>query len=137
MIVALLHNGPITLVEERRRRVEFLEQAIRLVGIGERVHLQGAKLERFESRPFDVISARAFAPLDRLLALSHSFSTAKTRWILPKGRNAASELEAAKASWHGDFRLEPSLTDDDAWIIVAEGVQPKAGTPAARRKGAR
>ena len=73
-----------------------------------------------------MISARAFAPLDRLLAIGAPFSTSGTRWILPKGRGAKSELEAAQASWQGDFRLEPSVTDPDAWIIVAERVRRKA-----------
>jgi 16S rRNA (guanine527-N7)-methyltransferase len=125
LIIGLLHPGPVTLVEERRKRAEFLAQAIEVLGIGPNTTIQATKIERFESRPFDVISARAFAPLDRLFELSHSFSTAKTRFILPKGRNAASELDAAKASWQGDFRLEESLTDADARIIVAERVSPK------------
>ena len=64
-------------------------------------------------RPFDVISARAFAPLGRLLDFGTGFSTAKSVWLLPKGRNAESELEALDASWQGDFRLEPSVTDPE------------------------
>jgi 16S rRNA (guanine527-N7)-methyltransferase len=74
-------------------------------------------------RPFDVISARAFAPLGRLLQLGTALSTAKTLWLLPKGRNAQSELEALDPSWQGDFRLEPSVTDPEARIIVANGVR--------------
>ena len=86
-----------------------------------------ARVERAPSRKYDVISARAFAPLDRLLDLGTSFSTRKTLWVLPKGRNAETELEALGPSWQGDFRLETSVTDAQAWIIVAEGVQRKAG----------
>ena len=74
-------------------------------------------------RPFDAISARAFAPLGRLLDLATGFSTTKTVWLLPKGRSARSELEALDASWQGDFRLEPSLTDPEARIVVASGVR--------------
>ena len=76
-------------------------------------------------RAVDVISARAFAPLPKLLALAERFSTPETVWILPKGRNAKSELEAARSSWQGDFRLEPSLTDADAGIVVASRVRRK------------
>jgi 16S rRNA (guanine527-N7)-methyltransferase len=137
LIVGLRHLGPVTLVEERKKRAQFLVDAAEILGISERVSIHCTPIERFESRPFDVISARAFAPLERLFELSHSFSTAKTRWILPKGRNAASELEAAKASWHGEFRLEQSLTDADAQIIVAEGVSPKAPRQAGKGKRAR
>ena len=47
--------------------------------------------------------------------------------MLPKGRNAESELEAVRASWQGEFRLEPSLTDADARIIVGCRVKPLKG----------
>lgn len=137
LIVAALHRGTVTMVEERAKRVEFLCEAVDILGIAARATVHAGKVERFESPPFDVISARAFAPLDRLLALSHSFSTTKTRFILPKGRNAGAELEAIRSTWQGDFRLEQSLTDADAWIIVAEGVSPKAASRRAKGKGAR
>jgi Mrp family chromosome partitioning ATPase len=44
---------------------------------------------------------------------------------LTKGRTAQSELEAAGASWQGMFHVEPSLTDPEAGIIIAEEVQRK------------
>jgi 16S rRNA (guanine527-N7)-methyltransferase len=53
------------------------------------------------------------------------FSTEKTVWILPKGRNAQSELDAVESSWQGAFRIESSLTDAEAGIIVATGVKPR------------
>lgn len=131
LIVAMLHPGRVTLVEERRKRTDFLARALDLLGLGAKVTIIAGKIERAAPQPFDVISARAFAPLARLFELSHDFSTTKTRFILPKGRNASSELEAAKASWQGDFRLERSLTDVDARIIVAERVSRKpSGRPA-------
>ena len=64
------------------------------------------------------------APLGKLLGVGARFATPATRWILPKGRNAQSELEAARSSWQGVFRLEPSITDAEARIIVAEQVRP-------------
>jgi len=124
LIAALLHRGPVTLIEERRLRIEFLRQAAERLDVA--VELIGTKVERVQARTFDVISARAFAPLPRLLDLGTAFSTAKTVWILPKGRNAQSELEALPPSWQGSFRLEPSLTDADAAIIVGEAVRRKA-----------
>lgn len=125
LIVGALHPGPVTLVEERRLRIDFLARAAALLRISEKTTIVGSKVERVQPRPFDVISARAFAPLDKLLTLAAPFSTNKTVWILPKGRNAHTELAAAESSWQGDFRIEPSLTDDDAGIIVATGVQRK------------
>jgi 16S rRNA (guanine527-N7)-methyltransferase len=124
LIVAALHDGPVTLVEERRLRVEFLRRAAEVMGV--KVDILHARAERIPAIPFDVISARAFAPLDRLLDLGTAFSTTKSLWVLPKGRNAETELAALDASWQGEFRLEPSVTDPEAQIIVAEGVRRRS-----------
>lgn len=124
LVVALLHEGPVTLVEERRLRVDFLGRAAAAMQLD--VEIVGTKAERIPPRHFGVISARAFAPLPRLLDLGTAFSTTNTLWLLPKGKNAAQELEALDPSWQGDFRLEPSLTDPQAKIIVATGVHRKA-----------
>ncbi|HMJ93921.1 MAG TPA: 16S rRNA (guanine(527)-N(7))-methyltransferase RsmG [Allosphingosinicella sp.] len=126
LIVALLHRSRVTLVESRRLRAEFLHKAAETLGVTDKIEIVCARAEALAPRPFDVISARAFAPLDKLLAVGSPFSTSGTCWILPKGRSAKSELEAARASWQGEFRLEPSVTDADAGIIVAKGVSRKA-----------
>jgi 16S rRNA (guanine527-N7)-methyltransferase len=125
LIVAALHAGPVSLVEGRRLRADFLRRAAELLGVQAETQIIGSKVERIEPRAFHVISARAFAPLGRLLELGTRFSTSNTRWILPKGRNARSELEAVESSWQGEFRIEPSLTDPEGGIIVAEGVRRK------------
>lgn len=126
VLVPLLHPARVTLVEVRRLRVEFLARAADILGVSGQVELRLARAERLEARSFDVISARAFAPLPRLLALAHRFSTDETVWILPKGRNAKTELEAARGSWQGDFRIEPSVTDPEAGIVVATRVRPRS-----------
>ena len=125
LVVAALRQGPVTLVESRRLRIEFLQRAAAILEI--EPEILHDPVERVPARPFAVISARAFAPLPRLLALAHRFSTEKTLWLLPKGRGAKSELEAVRDAWQGDFRLEPSLTDADAEIIVATGVRSRPG----------
>jgi 16S rRNA (guanine527-N7)-methyltransferase len=125
LIVAALRSPRTTLVEGRRLRVEFLERAARVLGAAERTEILLAKVESISARRYDVISARAFAPLDRIFAVGERFSGDGTIWLLPKGRNAQTELDAARASWQGEFRLEPSLTDPDSRIIVAEQVRRK------------
>jgi 16S rRNA (guanine527-N7)-methyltransferase len=111
------------LVESRKLRVDFLKRAATLLDVQDRVEILCSRVETLQAKAFDVISARAFAPLDKLLLLGAKFSTDQTRWILPKGRNAKTELEAAESLWQGEFRLEPSVTDPDASIIVAERVR--------------
>ncbi len=132
LIVAALHRGRVTMVEERKKRVEFLREAVAVLGLDGRCDIEPIKAERVEARPFEVISARAFAPLDRLLSLGERFATLETRWVLPKGRKVQSELEAAKSSWQGVFRIEPSITDAEAGIIVAEQVRRRGKGKRAR-----
>ncbi len=122
LVVAILTGQPTILCEERRLRHVFLQCVVDTLGLSE-VRVVGRPLERVESFVANVISARAFAPLDRLLALAHRFSTENTRWVLPKGRNAQAALESVQATWHGVFRLEPSVTDPDSHIIVATAVR--------------
>ncbi|HEX4738225.1 MAG TPA: 16S rRNA (guanine(527)-N(7))-methyltransferase RsmG [Allosphingosinicella sp.] len=131
LVIAAMTSVRLTLVEGRKLRADFLRRAAELMGLTD-IEILCAKAEAIPVRPFDVISARAFAPLDHLLTIGRRFSTDKTTWILPKGRNAKTELEAADSSWQGDLRLEPSLTDPDAQIVVATGVRPRK-----RGKGAR
>ena len=80
--------------------------------------VMGERLEVIKPFPASVISARAFAPLDKLLRLSAPFSTKATRYVLPKGRSAAHELSDQKQSIRKLFHVERSLTDRDAGIIV-------------------
>jgi 16S rRNA (guanine527-N7)-methyltransferase len=124
LIVAALHDGPVTLTEERRLRADFLRRAAATMGL--RIEIIQANVERVPSRRFDVISARAFAPLEKLLSLGTAFSTQKSLWLLPKGRNAQAELAALAPSWQGEFRLEPSVTDAEAQIIIAQDVHRAA-----------
>lgn len=127
LVVAAIRSGPVTLVEQRRLRAQFLERAVAAMGIEDRCRVLCSRVERVEQHRYAAISARAFAPLPALLDVAERFSTAKTRWILPKGRNAQAELEQAASSWQGVFRLEPSLTDAEARIIVAEQVRRRKG----------
>ncbi len=138
MVVAVMRPElQVTLVESRRKRIDFLSFMAESLGIADRVTVAGRRLEMLDSTPYDVISARAFAPLDRLLPLAHRFSHRDTVWLLPKGRSAASELEAVAASWQGDFRIEPSMTDPEAAIIVAREIHPGGAQLRGRDKGSR
>jgi len=120
LVIAALHpNMPVVLVESRARRVEFLERAIAALALP-KCRVEGQRLERVAPFAARAISARAFAPLPRLLELSAPFSTRATRYVLPKGRSAAKELEALKPSIREMFHVKHSLTDPEAGIIVKE-----------------
>jgi len=122
IIIALLTDAPVVMVESRRRRVDFLRAVAEEVGL-RNTDIRLARLETLDSFPADTITARAFAPLPRLLELAHRFSTKKTLWVLPKGRNAEAELADVAGTWQMMFHVERSVTDDEAKIIVAQDVR--------------
>ena len=124
LVIALLTKGPITLIEPRRLRAEFLGGAANALGLSERVTIRCAKVERVEGR-FDVITARAVAALDRLLAMAGHLSKSGTVWVLPKGRNAQSELAQAQRNWQCDALVEQSCTDPESQILVLTRVGAK------------
>ena len=124
IVIALLVDGPVALIEPRRLRAEFLRAAALKLGISDRVRVESAKVERTDGR-FDVITARAVAALDGLLAVSYHLSKSGTVWVLPKGRNAQSELAQARRNWHCDARVEQSCTDPDSEILVLTRVGTK------------
>jgi 16S rRNA (guanine527-N7)-methyltransferase len=104
------------MVESRARRIEWLDRARIAMGLT-RASIAGQRPELVESRQAAVISARAFAPLDKLLTLSARFSTSDTVFLLPKGRSAGQELQDLR-KWRHVFHVEQSLTDPQAGIIV-------------------
>jgi 16S rRNA (guanine527-N7)-methyltransferase len=119
LVIAILRPEiPVVLIESRARRVEFLEFCKRELGLAN-CRVIGQRLERVEPFPAWIISARAFAPLEKLLRLSAPFSTRGTRYLLPKGRSAAHELGATKPAIRKMFHVKQSLTDPEAGIIVS------------------
>ena len=121
LIIAILTNRRVHLVESRRLRASFLSETAQMLGLAARVQVHHARLERLEPFPAAIISARAFAPLDRLVTLAQPFSHAGTVWVLPKGQSAAKELANMPRTWHKMFHVKPSLTDAAASLLVGQG----------------
>lgn len=109
-----------TLVESRKRRADWLRSVCASAGLKNCV-VMAERLEAVESFPAGVISARAFAPLDRLLKLSARFSTPDTVWLLPKGRAAVQELQDQPSRISGLFHVEQSCTDPASGILIGKG----------------
>jgi len=125
IVIALCCDCQVTLVESRARRVIFLESVVRELDLTDQVTINGCRLEVKESGPHDVITARAFAPLPKLLDLSLRFSTATTKWLLPKGKNAVNELANLPEHWQNMFHVKHSVTSEDAQILVGTGKPDK------------
>jgi 16S rRNA (guanine527-N7)-methyltransferase len=120
LVIAILGSRPMMLVESRKRRCDFLRAVVAELDL-KHVDVVEAPLERVETLPAATISARAFAPLDRLIDLSARFSTESTLWLLPKGRNAVKELALLPQPWQRMFHVEQSRTDAESQILVGRG----------------
>lgn len=124
VVVAILSEREMLMIESRRKRVEFLNTVITELKLSN-ARIYGGRVETAPAINAAVISARAYAPLPKLLGSALHFSTDETLWVLPKGRNAENELEAARSSWQGVFHVERSVTDADSAIIMGHAVKPK------------
>jgi 16S rRNA (guanine527-N7)-methyltransferase len=122
IVVGCLVAGPVTLIEPRRLRAEFLHKVCESLRLNATVF--AGRVERAEGN-YDVITARAVAPLTELLKISAHLSTRNTVWALPKGRSAERELVEARRSWQGAFHVEQSVTGVDSKIVVATEVRAR------------
>jgi len=122
IVLACMHQGPVTLIEPRRLRADFLGRVVEQLSLNAIV--VPTKAER-ATGGFDILTGRAVARLTKFIDLSAHLSTKNSRWVLPRGRNAQSELAEAKAGWQGVFHVEQSVTDADSWIVIATNVRAR------------
>lgn len=120
VIAAMRPEMPVVLIESRKKRADWLIRAAAELGLTT-CRVEGRRLEHVDSFPAGVISARAFAPLAKLLDLSARFSTRNTVWLLPKGRSAVQELRSLTPQTARMFHVEQSTTDAEAGLIIGTG----------------
>lgn len=121
LVIAILGGRPMTLNEPRRLRADFLSRAIGELRLPD-VVVADCKVERLDGK-FDFIAARAVAHLDKLFGMAWHLAHSETKWVLPKGESAKTELDEARRAWQGSFRLVPSRTHPASAIVIAEHVQ--------------
>ncbi len=113
----------VTLVESDTRKAAFLATAAREMDLD--VTVEPHRIEALTPRPYDVVSARALAPLGRLCALAHRFSGRGTVFLFPKGARVDSELTAATAGWHIRAERIASRTDPEATVLRIVELEPR------------
>lgn len=110
----------VTLVESDVRKGAFLREVARQTGTA--VEILSTRIEKPETQAklgqVDVVTARALAPLDKLLALAAPMFGSETIGLFLKGQGAQAEVEAARKIWSFDASLVPSATAADASIVV-------------------
>jgi len=127
LAIMLAERAPearMTLVESDSRKAAFLGEIARKTGVA--VEIRAERSEKaathVKSRIKDVITARALAPLPKLLGLVLPFFSPQTVALFPKGRDAEAEVREAKQQFAFDCALLPSLTDGEARIVVLQNL---------------
>lgn len=105
----------LTLVESDTRKTVFLQTAAQQMGL--QVRIVRDRIEKADLPPQDVISARALASLDKLLAFAEPLAGTGATLLFPKGAGVESELTLARAAWHIELRRHPSLSDPAGCIL--------------------
>ena len=109
------HDDAVVMIEADARKAAFLRTACRTLGLS--ACIVAERLERAPPSGADVVTARALAPLDRLLGQVARHLAPTGIAILPKGRGAEAEVEAARRRWTFDVDRLPSRTADDAAVL--------------------
>ncbi|NNC38292.1 MAG: 16S rRNA (guanine(527)-N(7))-methyltransferase RsmG [Acidimicrobiales bacterium] len=116
-------GAQITLVESNGKKCNFLRTVIRELSLPAEVIQRRA--EDLTHQPYDVVTARAFAPLPRLLSYAHQFWNGTTVGVFPKGESWESEIEDALVAWEFKNKTQPSQTDENARILMVTKLRPK------------
>lgn len=115
LVLAIAGARNVQLVESDSRKCAFLREAARIVGAEVTVH--NARIEALPSLGARTISARALAPLPRLLPLAYDQLIPGGRIILLKGQDVDAELTEAAKCWKMRAQHIPSVTDESGSIL--------------------
>jgi 16S rRNA (guanine527-N7)-methyltransferase len=118
LVLAILGVPEVHLIDSDQRKCAFLREAARAAAAPAAVH--AGRIEDAPGFAADVVTARALAPLHRLLEHAEKYIGPNSRCLFLKGRSAAEELTEAGKLWSMRARLVPSATDEAAAIVCIE-----------------
>jgi 16S rRNA (guanine527-N7)-methyltransferase len=119
LVLAILGVPEVHLIEADSRKCAFLREAARLTGAGS-ITVHNRRIEAMPAEAYDVVTARALAPLPELLKLARRFAGPGTVYLFPKGRGLAEELiKAPETATMRPDRIA-SRTDPGAAILKLE-----------------
>ena len=115
LILAAATGVPFDLIEADQRKAAFLREAARLLHAPVVIH--PVRIEAARLPPASLVTARALAPLPRLLDLATPLLAPGGTLLAPKGASASMELTAARERWHMTVEQVPSRTGVGAVIL--------------------
>ena len=119
-------DARVHLVESNGKKAAFLREAVHATGAPAVVH--AVRAEDFAKNlpePIDTVTARALAPLPKLLALAYPLLKKGAIGLFPKGQDVEAELTTASKCWSIQATLVPSRTNPNSRIIIVTGAKPK------------
>lgn len=120
MVLGILGVPNIQMIESDAKKCVFLREAARITETP--VKIIEARAESALCEPADVVTARAVAPLARLLQLTEQYIKTNTICFFFKGKDFKNELTDIKNNWNMQFETHPSLTQHDGVILQLESV---------------
>ncbi|WP_149540420.1 16S rRNA (guanine(527)-N(7))-methyltransferase RsmG [Siccirubricoccus phaeus] len=128
LVLAAATGLPTHLVESDRRKCAFLTEASRALGLAA-VTAHPQRIEDTALPPVQLLTARALAPLAKLLPHAHRLLVPGGIALFPKGRNVDQELTEAARRWTMRIERFPSRTDSSATLLRLSEIRP--ASPAA------
>lgn len=122
LVLAIMREMPVHLIEADKRKAQFLREAARKLDLAH-VSVHPKRIEAVDLA-VDVVTSRALAPLDGLLALALPLLRPCGRLLLLKGRNVEAELTEARRNWTMRVAVEPSLADSQGRVLIVDEVSP-------------
>jgi 16S rRNA (guanine527-N7)-methyltransferase len=111
-------GAQVHLIESTRKKADFLRDCIDALALPAIVHNQRIEdFTRINTVAFDVVTARALAPLERLLAYANPLLKRGAVGLFLKGQDVEAELTLASKSWKIEAQLVASKTDPQARIV--------------------
>jgi 16S rRNA (guanine527-N7)-methyltransferase len=109
------------LIESDTRKASFLREALRITDTHAEVYAERVEsvAKRIATR-IHMITARAFAPLPRMLELTEPFFLSGAKAVFLKSQDVDDELTTAAKSWNVNFQLRTSQTDPRGRILLID-----------------
>lgn len=126
IVLAIATGIHFDLVESDGRKAAFLREAATATSAPVTVHAE--RIEAVTIAPRALVTARALAPLPRLLALAYPRLSPGGSCLFPKGERAEAELQEAEASWSMQVESIPSRTAPGARLLLIHDLHPKRPT---------
>ena len=115
LVLAIMGDVQVDLVESDQRKAIFLSTVIRSLGLSAKVHNQ--RIESLPNLAADVVTARALAPLPKLLKLIENQLSSSTICLFLKGSSVEGELTNLKTYSTMISKCYPSLSGPNGVIL--------------------